>query len=118
MNFLEKLDFLLKQKNMNKLQLSKATVIPYTKIDSFYKKGYDNIKLSTLLKLSNYFQCTLDYLVDDDAAKKETEIPENTKILAELYEVAQTLSEKEQLYLLDTIKSLKKLLNEKDKHTP
>ena len=50
--------------------------------------------------------------------KKETEIPESAKILAELYEVAQTLSEKEQLYLLDTVKSLKQLLNEKNKNNP
>ena len=124
MNFLEKLDFLLAQRNMNKLQLSKATGIPYTTIDSFYKKGYDNIKLSTLLKLSNYFQCTLDYLVDDNSEEINniTDInanqPQDTIILTELYEVAKSLSETEQLYLLNTIKSLKQLLDEKNKNNP
>ena len=124
MNFLEKLDFLLAQRNMNKLQLSKATGIPYTTIDSFYKKGYDNIKLSTLLKLSNYFQCTLDYLVDDNSEEINyiTDInanqPQDTTILTELYEVAKSLSETEQLYLLNTIKSLKQLLDEKNKNNP
>ncbi len=124
MNFLEKLDFLLVQRNMNKLQLSKATGIPYTTIDSFYKKGYDNIKLSTLLKLSNYFQCTLDYLVDDNSEEINniTDInanqPQDTTILTELYEVAKSLSETEQLYLLNTIKSLKQLLDEKNKNNP
>ena len=46
------------------------------------------------------------------------EAAKSAKILAELYEVAQTLSEKEQLYLLDTVKSLKQLLNKKNKNTP
>ena len=39
--------------------------IPYTTIDGFYKKGSDNIKLSTLKKLAECLNCSLDYLVDD-----------------------------------------------------
>lgn len=50
--------------------------------------------------------------------KTNDEISQSNKILTELYEVVQTLSEKEQLYLLDIVKSLKQLLNEKDKNTP
>lgn len=34
----------------------------------------------------------------------------STRVLAELYEVAKGLSEREQLYLLDTVKSLQQLL--------
>ncbi len=49
--------------------------------------------------------------------KNNNEVSQSNEILDELYEVVQTLSEKEQLYLLDTVKSLKKLLNEKDKNT-
>lgn len=117
MNFLEKLDFLLKEKDINKHQLSKITGIPYTTIDSFYKKGYDNIKLSTLLKLSNYFKCTLDYLVVDDDTEESIKInssdSENSKTLLELYEAVEDLSENEQLYMLDIIKSLKQRLRKK-----
>ena len=71
MSFLTKLDKLMKDKNINKSQLSKDSGVPYTTIDGFYKKGTENIKLSTLKKLSSYFGCSLDYLADDD-------IPENS----------------------------------------
>lgn len=66
MTFTNKLDYLMAERGINKSILSKESGIPYTTIDGFYKKGTDNIKLSTLKKLSAYFNCTLDFLVDDD----------------------------------------------------
>ena len=73
MTFTEKLDSLMAEKGINKSILSKESGVPYTTIDGFYKKGTDNVKLSTLRKLSSYFKCTLDFLVDDD-----TPVTENT----------------------------------------
>ena len=72
MSFLAKLDKLMSDININKSQLSKESGIPYTTIDGFYKKGTDNIKLSTLKKLSSYFGCSLDYLADDDIPEENT----------------------------------------------
>lgn len=69
MSFLTKLDKLMKDRNINKSQLSRESGVPYTTIDGFYKKGTDNIKLSTLKKLSSYFGCSLDYLADDDISE-------------------------------------------------
>ena len=66
MSFTEKLDKLMAEKRITKAILSREADIPYTTIDGFYKKGCDNIKLSTLRKLAAYFNCSLDYLVDDD----------------------------------------------------
>ena len=66
MNFTEKLDSLMREKGINKSTLSKESGIPYTTIDGFYKKGTDNIKLSTLIKLCRYFHTTLDDLVRED----------------------------------------------------
>lgn len=66
MTFTDKLDALMEKRHINKSILSKESGIPYTTIDGFYKKGSDNIKLSTLRKLSSYFHCSLDYLVDDE----------------------------------------------------
>lgn len=66
MSFLDKLDYLMREKNINKNQLSKESGVPYTTIDGFYKKGTENIKLSTLKKLASYFGCSLDYLADDN----------------------------------------------------
>lgn len=66
MDFLKKLDFLMDKYDLNKSTLSQKSEIPYTTIDNWYKRGYDGLKLSTLRKLSLFFNTTLDYWVDDD----------------------------------------------------
>ena len=65
MSFIDKLNYLMDKKHINKATLAKESGIPYTTIDGFYKKGSENIKLSTLKKLADYFNCSLDYLVDE-----------------------------------------------------
>lgn len=78
--FLEILDKLIEEKKINKSVLAKESGIPYTTIDGFYKKGWENVKLSTLLKLAAYFEVSVDYLVSGEGkrsvavakAKKET----------------------------------------------
>ena len=61
--FLKNLDKLMAKKAINKSILAKESGIPYTTIDGFYKKGWDNVKLSTLLKLVAYFGVSLDALI-------------------------------------------------------
>lgn len=68
MSFTEKLDTLMEERGINKSILSKESGIPYTTIAGFYTKGTDNIKLSTLRKLSSYLGCSIDYLADDDSS--------------------------------------------------
>jgi len=75
MTFLNKLETLMRKKNIENInQLSKETGIPYTTIDGFYKKGTENIKLSTLKKLAEYFNCSLDFLVDDKITEEKQEV--------------------------------------------
>lgn len=66
MNFIEKLDYMMERKGLSKSKLSQISGVPYTTIDGFYKKGYENIKLSTARKLSKALEVTLDYLLDDN----------------------------------------------------
>ncbi len=66
MNFLEKLDFLMEKNRLNKRTLSQKSEIPYTTIDAWYKKGYEGLKLTTLRKLNDFFNTTLDYWVLDE----------------------------------------------------
>ena len=66
--FLKNLDALIAERKINKNILAKESGIPYTTIDGFYKKGWDNVKLSTLLKLAEYFDVSLDWLVLGDEA--------------------------------------------------
>ena len=61
--FLDILNALMAEKGINKSILSKESGVPYTTIDGFYKKGCDNIKLSTLEKIADYFGVTIDYLL-------------------------------------------------------
>lgn len=92
MSFLDKLDLLMRERNLNKHQLSQATGIPYSTIDSFYKKGYENTKLSTLQRLAEYFEVSLDVLTDSDNYNDENEEighyldEETAKIAQEIYE--------------------------------
>ena len=73
MSFIERLELEMKRNNIaNKSELSRLSGIPYTTIDGFYKKGSDNIKLSTLKKLANCLHCSLDFLVDDSANEEPT----------------------------------------------
>ena len=66
MSFTDKLDALMTEKGINKSILSKESGIPYTTIAGFYTKGTDNVKLSTLKKLSAYFDCSIDFLADEE----------------------------------------------------
>ncbi len=70
MKLTEKLDLLMKKKGITKADLSREADIPYTTIASLYDKGYENVKLSTLKKLANYFDCSLDYITDDSVTEE------------------------------------------------
>lgn len=68
--FLKNLDMLLKEKGIRKSVLSRESGIPYTTIDGFYKKGYENIKLSTLQKIADYFDVSVDFLIGKSEMRK------------------------------------------------
>lgn len=72
MTFTDKLDTLMAKRGINKSILSKEAGIPYTTIAGFYTKGTDNVKLSTLKKLSTYLGCSIDYLADDSSDEPST----------------------------------------------
>lgn len=66
MTFTEKLEHLMSKKGIkNRSQLSKMSGIPYTTIVGFFEKGTENIRRTTLIKLSDFFNCSLEYLVSD-----------------------------------------------------
>ena len=61
--FLDNLKKLMDERGLNNSSLSKQSGIPYTTIDGLFKRGSENIKLSTLKQLANYFNVDLDTLV-------------------------------------------------------
>lgn len=80
MTLTEKLDLLMKEKGIDNIsELSKLSNIPYMTIRNFYIKGTDNIKLSTLKQLANFFDVSLDYIADDNVNEKSPAKSEGTK---------------------------------------
>lgn len=71
MTFLEKLDLLIEENELSKRQFAIVSGIPYTTIVSFYKNGYSNIKLSTIISIADFFGVSIDYLVREDAEEIE-----------------------------------------------
>lgn len=54
MTMTEKLDVLMAEREINRSQLARQSGIPYMTIVNFYEKGTENIKRSTLVKLSHF----------------------------------------------------------------
>lgn len=67
MDLIEKLHIMMKRKNIKNIsQLSRETTIPYTTLKSIFDGDVNDIRLSTSRKLCDYFNITLDDLLDDD----------------------------------------------------
>ena len=61
--FLDTLNALMDRRGLTKSALAKESGIPYTTIDGWYKRGADDIRLSTLRRLANFFGVTIDELL-------------------------------------------------------
>lgn len=77
MMFLENLSKLLYDNHLTRSDLSRAIDIPASTINSWYSRGCDGVALSSLIKIANYFNVTLDYLVLGDDTTKNTKEKEN-----------------------------------------
>lgn len=93
MDFLDKLEFLMKEKNITNLnELSTQSNIPYTTLKGFYTRGTDKIQKSTLKKLADFFNCTLDYLVCDDVVEPSKHFAPGQEY-KEIYKIKRALKE-------------------------
>ena len=72
MNLLENLDRLMQQNNLSRRQLAKEVGLPPSTISSWYYRGYENITLKVLLKLANYFNISIEELVNKKPAQELT----------------------------------------------
>jgi transcriptional regulator with XRE-family HTH domain len=54
---------------MNRSDFAKAVGISISTVNSWYNRGYQNVSLSSLLKITNYFGITIEQLVYDDTNK-------------------------------------------------
>lgn len=96
MKFLETLNSLLYEKRMTRSDLARALDIPASTINSWFSRGCDGVALSTLVKIANYFNVSLDYLIlgkEDDKALVETLTQEDIKQLKRLVAYADKLKD-------------------------
>ena len=83
MNFLGRLEMLMRQKNLNKAQLAAEAGIKATTVYSWWHKGYEGITLPSLKALSKYFGCSMDWLVYGET--NEYVLSPDEKTLIDLY---------------------------------
>lgn len=109
----DKISKLMEERGINKSELSKGADIPYTTIDGLFKKNAENVKLPTLKKLASFFNCSLDYLVDEECNQTNSQWgndAENRKYLInkpDLLAIYNEISLREDIYLLfDKVKDL------------
>lgn len=66
MNMLEKIQLLMDEKDLKKADVARGADIPYTTIDGLFKKGVENARFPTLKKLAQFFDVSMEYLINDD----------------------------------------------------
>ena len=64
MEFLKTLDNLLVTHNMKRADLARAINVAPSTINSWYARGTDKVKLQVLIDISNYFNVSLEYLIN------------------------------------------------------
>ena len=63
MEFLNNLERLMETYNMSRSDVARACGVSYSAISSWWNRGYENVSMQTLLKLSKCFNCTIEELV-------------------------------------------------------
>ena len=72
MDFLNNLSELMEINNVNKKELAKVLGISPSTITMWYSRGCDNVSITTLLKLSKYFNVSMEELVNGKTKKTKT----------------------------------------------
>lgn len=90
-DLINKLHILMERDNVKNIaQLSKATKLPYTTLKSIFDGDVNDIRLSTSKKICDFFNISLDYLLDENV---------------ELNHQDSSYSDKQSLALLGTVKA-------------
>jgi len=63
MNILDNLDMLLNERNLSRRKFAFEINVSPSTVHSWYQRGFENISLDYLVKISNYFNITIDELV-------------------------------------------------------
>ena len=72
--FLINLEKLIDKQGISKNEFAKKIGIAPSTISSWYNKGYENISLKTLIKLSEYFDISIDELIFGNSKSESKEL--------------------------------------------
>jgi transcriptional regulator with XRE-family HTH domain len=73
-DILNRLENLMNEKKVTRMELSRLSGIPYTTINNFWSQGVANMKLSNLRKLASFFNISLDELVTGNKPEAHVEL--------------------------------------------
>ena len=79
MTVLEKIEFLMAERKMNKRQLSINSKIPYSTISNLWVRGSDSMRLPTFRALCDFFGVTMDSMAWDEneiVYRKDLKVPD------------------------------------------
>lgn len=71
---LVRLEGLMKEKGVTRMELSRLSGIPYTTINNFWSQGVANMKLSNVRKLANFFNVSMDELITGKKPEAHVEL--------------------------------------------
>lgn len=64
MEFLKNLEQLMEACNMNRSEVARACGLSTSTVNSWWNRGYENVSMQTLIKLTKCFNCSLEELVN------------------------------------------------------
>lgn len=98
MTFLDKLDKLISNNELNKKSFSNKSNIPYTTVVNWYKRGYSNMSISIFKKLCDFFGVTMDSMAHDELEieyynpnTKDLHITEKEEFFLQCYRTADDM---------------------------
>ncbi|HBV87001.1 MAG TPA: hypothetical protein DEF42_10205 [Desulfosporosinus sp.] len=71
MNMIEKIEMMMKERDLNKSDVAKGAGIPYTTLDGLFKKGFENVRFPTLKKLAQFFDVSMEYLSNENEDNRD-----------------------------------------------
>lgn len=63
MDFIQNLEKIMQEKNLNRSQLAKGMGVAPSTVNSWFNRSAENITLKTLKKLATFLDCSIDSLV-------------------------------------------------------
>ena len=96
MNLLENLDKLMERKKLNRTELAKEVGIAPSTINSWYSRGCENVTLKALMKISTYFNISIEELVNQKPVQELTFSSKDFSLseLKAIYEFSEFLKSK------------------------